>query len=244
MFPGVGTVINLVAIVAGAAIGTISGDRLTERTRSLITDVLGCVTLLGAASALFDLWGNDLVTALPAGAPILIILGSLLIGGLIGSPLSIEERLDVFGSRLRNRLGRGSDSGFVTGFVTASLLFVIGPLAILGSISDGMNHGIDQLSLKSTLDFFAAIAFASSFGWGVAFSSIPVALYQGLWTLIGFFLGSILASYQVAAMTATGGVLLLGIALRLLKIKEIAVGNLIPSLAVAPLLAAAVHMIG
>ena len=129
----------------------------------------------------------------------------------------------------------------VDGFVSASLIFAIGPLAILGSISDGMGTGIDQLVLKSTLDGFTSLAFAASLGWGVALSSLPVGIYQFIWTAIGLFLGSILAGYQVAAMTAVGGVLLIGIALRLLRIKQIAVGNLLPALVLAPLLALAAH---
>jgi uncharacterized membrane protein YqgA involved in biofilm formation len=112
---------------------------------------------------------------------------------------------------------------------------VIGPLAILGSISDGMGTGIDQLSLKAILDFFAAIAFAASLGWGVAVSAIPVGIYQGIWTLIGLLLGSVLAQYQIDAMTIVGGLMLLSIGLRLLRIKEVAVGNLLPALAVAPI---------
>lgn len=114
---------------------------------------------------------------------------------------------------------------------------MIGPLAILGSISDGMSNGIDQLALKSTLDFFAAIAFAAALGWGVAVSALPVGLYQGAWTGIGFALGSILSDYQVSAMTATGGILLMGIGFKLLNIKQIAIGDLLPALALAPLLA-------
>ena len=117
------------------------------------------------------------------------------------------------------------------------MIFAIGPLAILGSISDGMSTGIDQLVLKSTLDFFASIAFAAALGWGVAVSALPVGVYQFAWTGIGFALGSILSDYQVSAMTATGGILLLGIAFKLLNIKQIAIGNLLPALAVAPLLA-------
>jgi uncharacterized membrane protein YqgA involved in biofilm formation len=104
-----------------------------------------------------------------------------------------------------------------------------------------MNTGIDQLILKSTLDFFAAMAFAATLGWGVAASAIPVGIYQFIWTAIGLFLGAILASYQILAMTAVGGILLLGIALRLLKIKQIAVGNLLPAIALAPLLALLAH---
>jgi uncharacterized membrane protein YqgA involved in biofilm formation len=134
-------------------------------------------------------------------------------------------------------LDREGKSPFVEGFVTASLLFVIGPLAILGSISDGMGTGIEQLTLKSILDFFAAMAFAAALGWGVAVSALPVGIYQFFWTGVGLMAGQVLADFQISAMTAVGGVLLFGIALKLLKIKEIAIGNLLPSLALAPLLA-------
>jgi uncharacterized membrane protein YqgA involved in biofilm formation len=159
----------------------------------------------------------------------------------MGSALKIEDRLEDWGIYLKRRFDKNSETPFVEGFVTASLIFVIGPLAILGSISDGMSTGIDQLALKSTLDFFAALAFAAALGWGVALSALPVGIYQGMWTGIGFLLGSILSNYQVSAMTATGGVLLLGIGLKLLGIKNIAIGNLLPSLAMAPLLALAIH---
>jgi uncharacterized membrane protein YqgA involved in biofilm formation len=240
MFVGVGTVINIAAIVFGAALGVLIGNRLAERTRVLMTDVLGAITLIGAASSIKALWNQDLAAALPQGWPIMVVLGSLLIGGLIGSTLNIEDRLEQLGVRLKKRFDRQGDSPFVEGFVTASLIFAIGPLAILGSISDGMSTGIDQLVLKSTLDFFASIAFAAALGWGVAVSALPVGVYQFAWTGIGFALGSILADYQVSAMTATGGILLLGIAFKLLNIKSIAIGNLLPALAVAPLLALAI----
>jgi uncharacterized membrane protein YqgA involved in biofilm formation len=203
--------------------------------------VLGLATLLGAASALIPLWSSRYIDSVPTGWPLLVVLGSLIFGGLIGSALSLEDRLDHLGESLRKKFKASKESSFVEGFVTASLLFAIGPLAILGSISDGMSNGIDQLLLKSTLDFFAAMAFASSLGWGVAVAAIPVALYQGFWTVIGLGLGEILAGYQVDAMTIVGGVLLIGIGLRLLNIKHVAVGNLLPALAIAPLLAMLVH---
>jgi uncharacterized membrane protein YqgA involved in biofilm formation len=203
--------------------------------------VLGLATLLGAASALIPLWSPRYIDSVPTGWPLLVVLGSLIFGGLIGSALSLEDRLDHLGESLRKKFKASKESSFVEGFVTASLLFAIGPLAILGSISDGMSNGIDQLLLKSTLDFFAAMAFASSLGWGVAVAAIPVALYQGFWTVIGLGLGEILAGYQVDAMTIVGGVLLIGIGLRLLNIKHVAVGNLLPALAIAPLLAMLVH---
>jgi uncharacterized membrane protein YqgA involved in biofilm formation len=241
MFPGIGTLINVVAIVGGAGIGVVVGARMKDHTRNLLTDVLGLVLILGAASAVVPLWSKRYVDSVPQGWTLLIVLGSLLIGGLIGSLLKLETRLDGLGERLRVRFKARSDSPFVEGFVAASLLFAIGPLAILGSISDGMGTGIDQLVLKSTLDFFAAMAFATSLGWGVAVSAIPVAIYQGVWTIVGLGLGQILDGYQIDAMTIVGGIMLICISLRLLNIKQIAVGNLLPALAIAPFMALIVH---
>lgn len=237
MFVGAGTVLNIVAIIVGGAIGVALGGRFKENLRNLITQVLGCATFISAADALAAYWDTDLVDQLPSGATMLVVIFSLLFGALIGTFLRIEERLENVGVILKDKFKGKSDSNFVEGFVSASLIFAIGPLAILGSISDGMGTGLDQLYLKSTMDFFTAMAFAATLGWGVAVSSLPVGIYQFIWTGIGLFLGSILATYQILAMTAVGGVLLLGIALRILKIKQIAVGNLLPAIAIAPILA-------
>ncbi len=240
-FPGLGTLINVITIIGGASIGVLLGSKVSEKLRNLTTDILGLVTLLAAASALTSLWSAEYVEALPKGWALLVILGSLLIGALIGSALHLEEKLEVFGEDLRKRFKASKESPFIEGFVSSSLLFAIGPLAILGSISDGMGTGIDQLLLKYILDFLAAMAFATSLGWGDAASSIPVGIYQGSWTLVGVGLGSILSGYQIAAMTVCGGLMLLCIALRLLKIKEVAVANLLPALAIAPLFALLIH---
>src|SRR5690606_25426612 len=125
---------------------------------------------------------------------------------------------------------------FVEGWLTASLLFCVGPLTILGSLSDGLGRGIDQLLLKSVLDGFAALAFASSFGVGVLLSAVSVGVVQGLLTVAAVLLGSVLPDAHIAALTAAGGLMLVGIALRLLRIKQVAVGDLLPALVVAPLL--------
>jgi uncharacterized membrane protein YqgA involved in biofilm formation len=242
MFAGVGTVINVGAILIGASLGILAGARITKKSQSLITDVLGLITALGAASALSPLWSPTFEAELPKSSALLVILASMLIGGLIGSALSLETRLDAFGENLRKRFKASQESPFVEGFVTASLLFVIGPLAILGSVSDGMSQGIDQLILKSSLDFFAAVAFASTLGWGVAASAIPVAIYQGFWTIIGLAAGSVLSQYQIDAMTICGGLMLVGISLRLLNIKRIPVANLLPALVIAPALATVLHL--
>ena len=241
MFVGLGTLINVIAIVIGSSIGIGAGARLTKKSLSLITDILGLITLLGAASALIPLWSSSFIDSLPKGSTLLVILGAMLIGGLIGSALSLENRLDKFGETLRQKFKASSDGPFIEGFVSASLLFVIGPLAILGSVSDGMSEGLDQLILKSSLDFFAAMAFASSLGWGVAASAIPVAIYQGAWTLVGLFLGSVLQPYQIDAMTICGGLMLVGIGLRLLDVKKISVANLLPALIIAPVIATLLH---
>ena len=241
MFVGFGTAVNIATIIGGAALGVLVGARMLLRTRTLITEILGLITILGSVSALAPMWGSRYIDALPRGWSLLAILGSLLIGGLIGSALDLESKLDSIGQFLRKKFGAHEESTFVEGFVSAALLFAIGPLAILGSISDGMSTGVDQLLLKSSLDFFAAMAFAASLGWGVAAAAIPVGIYQGAWTLIGLGLGNVLSGYQIDAMTITGGLMLICIGLRLLKIKDIAVGNLLPALFIAPLFVALLH---
>ena len=243
MFTGSGTVLNILTIVIGGALGVFIGAKISEKLRNLVTDVLGCVTIISAADALSAYWDVELQESMPKGWVILVVIFSLLVGALIGSALAIEDRLEFLGNKLKSRFSKNGSSNFVEGFVSASLIFAIGPLAILGSISDGMGTGIDQLVLKSTLDGFAALAFAASLGWGVALPALPVGIYQFAWTAVGLFLGAILTNYQVAAMTAVGGILLIGISLRLLRIKQIAVGNLLPALALAPLFALAAHQL-
>jgi uncharacterized membrane protein YqgA involved in biofilm formation len=221
MFIGLGTVINLIAILLGSSLGIAVGHRLKSGSQKSITDILGLITLLGAVSALIPLWGEEFINALPKGSPLLVILLTMLLGGAIGTALRLETRLDGFGENLRKKFRASADSPFVDGFVSASLLFLIGPLAILGSISDGASQGIDQLLLKSSLDFFASMAFASTMGWGVAASIIPLGIYQGGWTIIGWLAGNILEPYQIDAMTICGGLMLVGIGLRLLDMKRI-----------------------
>ncbi|MFZ4497865.1 MAG: DUF554 family protein, partial [Candidatus Nanopelagicales bacterium] len=131
---------------------------------------------------------------------------------------------------------------FVEGFVDASLVFCIGPLAILGALNDGLGLGIEQLALKSTLDGFASLAFAASLGWGVALSALSVGIVQGAFTILGALVGSVLSAALIDAITATGGVLLIGVGLRLLKIKSVPVGDMLPALVVAPILAALVAL--
>jgi len=263
---GAGTVLNVVTVLVGSGIGILLGHRLPERTRSVVTDGLGLVTLMAAVLSAAAVLDRPFAAATGPGAPVLVVLGSLLLGGICGSLLRIEDRIETFGAGLQRRFTRtpetslaasvgsgpsaaGADSGarrdvaglaardrFVKGFLTASLVFCVGPLTVLGSIDDGLGRGIQQLALKSTLDGFAAIAFAASFGIGVAASALTVAVVQGGLTVVGVLLGDVLPPASVSALTATGGLLLVGIALRLLRVRDVPVGDLLPALVVAPLL--------
>ena len=241
MLVGLGTVINVGTIILGTTVGVAGGARFPDKLRIQVTDVLGFIVLINAADNLRTIWQQPFSSAVPKGWTTLGTLTSLILGGIIGYLLRIEGKLESFGQEIKVRFGSRHKGDFLTGFMTASLLFAIGPLAILGSISDGMHTGTQQLILKSTLDGFAAMAFATTFGWGVAFSVIPVAIYQLTWTAIGYFLGNILTQYQIQSLTAAGGVLLLGIGLRLLNLKTIAVGDLLPALIFAPFVALAAH---
>lgn len=266
MIVGLGTLLNVTTIAVGAAIGVLIGNRLPERTNRVVTDALGLITIVLGGLNLVSLTDSDFVGAVGAGGTFLVVIGALLIGSIVGSLAGIERRLESFGGWLQDRLtrrGRGAASvaesaparssetadslvdarlaispreKFISGFVDASLVFAIGPLAILGAFQDGTGQGIDQLALKSTLDGFASIAFAASLGWGVAFSAIPVGIWQGLLTVLAFALGSVMSGAAIAALTATGGVLLLGVGLRLLNLRAVAVADMLPALIVAPLL--------
>ena len=245
MIAGTGTLVNVATVLVGSGVGVVVGHRLPERTRDVVTDALGLTTLLIAILSAFAVTDPALIASVGKNAPMLIVLGSLLIGGIVGSLLRLEHRVESLGGWLQSRLTRSGDSAerrrFIEGFVAASLLFCTGPLTVLGSLSDGLGRGADQLYLKSVLDGFAALAFASSFGWGVAASALTVIVIQGGLTVVGLLLGDVLSDAQVAALGATGGLLLAGIALRLLRIREVPVADLLPALIVAPILVAAIH---
>jgi uncharacterized membrane protein YqgA involved in biofilm formation len=248
VFIGAGTALNVLTILIGSSLGVLFGHRLPQRTRDVVTDALGLVTLLVAALSAAAVRDPPLLRAVGSSAPVLIVLGALLVGGITGSLLRLEDRLEGLGDLLRRRLttgaapmgadaadGAGDRRRFIDGFVTASLLFCVGPLTVLGSLEDGLGRGIDALALKATLDGFASIAFAASFGWGVAASVVVVLGVQGSLTLLGLVLGGFVPEAHLAALTATGGLVLVGVALRLLRVRDIQVGDLLPALLVAPL---------
>jgi uncharacterized membrane protein YqgA involved in biofilm formation len=238
---GAGTLLNMATVLVGSAIGVWLGHRLPQRTRDVVTDGLGLVTLLVAATSAAAVLDDELVDAVGSSAPVLIVLGSVIVGGIAGSLLRIEDRLEGVGAAIRSRLVRRRGSSedrhqFVEGFVTASLVFCVGPLTVLGSLDDGLGRGIDKLALKATLDGFASIAFAASLGWGVAASALAILVVQGSLTVLGALMGDLLPDAHLSALTATGGLLLVGVAMRLLRIRPVPVGDLLPALLVAPLI--------
>lgn len=248
MFIGAGTITNVVTVLVGSGLGMLIGHRLPARVRSIVTTALGLVTLLIAADAATDVAAPELVDAVGTAAPTLVVLGSLVLGGIVGSLLRLEARLERFGGWMQARLspsGAGETrERFIEGFVLSSLVFCSGPLTILGSINEGLGRGADQLLLKSMLDGFAALAFAASFGMGVMLSALSVALIQGALTGVGVLLGDALPDPHLFALTATGGLVLIGVAVRLLDLKPIPVVDLLPALMFAPVLtqiAIAVH---
>lgn len=237
---GLGTILNVIAIVLGALIGVLIGNRLPEKMSRLLTDAMGLVVLVIGAMNLMALWDKDFVAAVTAAGTLLVVLASLIVGGITGSLLKIEERLEKFGGWLQKKTSKEnagqSREKFIEGFVNASLLFTIGPMAVLGALSDGLGQGIETLALKSTLDGFTAIAFAAALGWGVAFSAIPVGLWQGILTVAAALMGALMPAAVVASITATGGILLLATGLRVLQIRMISVASLLPALVAAPLI--------
>ncbi len=224
-----GTIINVAAIILGSLIGIIFGARLSEQLKSTIIAGMGIfVAALGIQ--MFFKTENSL-----------IVLGGILIGTLLGEWWRIEDGLHKLGEFLERKFSReeGEDGSnrFIRGFMTASLVFCIGPVAILGSIQDGLAGNYNLLVVKSVLDGFASIAFASTLGIGVAFSSLIILVYQGAISLLATQLDAFVTASMMNELTATGGILLVGVGLSsLLEIKKIRVGNMLPALFVAPLI--------
>ncbi|MBO1030181.1 DUF554 domain-containing protein [Tessaracoccus sp. SD287] len=239
-FIGLGTAINVGTIVVGSLLGLALGSRLNERTRTTVTHVLGLCTLVMAATMLLPMLAAPLVEAIPGGAVFLAVVLTLVFGTVIGSLLRLEDRTDAAAVALRRLLVRGQRQGtehqsrFVNAFVTTTLLFGIGPMAILGSLQEGLGQGSSTLIVKAILDGVASIAFASALGAGVMASAVSIAVYQGLLTLLAWLLGDLMSPVQTDMISVVGGIMLLGLALRVLEIKDIKVGDMVPALLLAP----------
>ncbi|MBG0786589.1 MAG: DUF554 domain-containing protein [Anaerolineaceae bacterium] len=226
----IGTFINVGTILLGSIIGVSIGSRLSPKLRNTIVAGLGLFT-----------FGYGLTTFIDTANP-LVPLGGLLIGALLGEWWKVEEGLEKLGFFLRSKFmpksdEEGGESHFVEGFVTASLVFVIGPIAILGSIQNGLTGNFEMLAIKAILDGFASIAFASSLGIGVAFSALSILVYQGAITLLAGFFSQYFSTAMMNEMTAVGGLILMAIAISsLLEIKKIRTGSFLPALLITPLI--------
>ena len=240
MFIGSGTIINMLSILLATAVGTQIAHLLNDRMRDIVTDALGLVVGTVAVLTTAAIADPALSAAMGRGRPVLVLLFSMIVGGVIGTALDIEGRLERFGDRVKAKFAASGDAGFTQGFVSASLLFCIGAKAILGSITEGLGQGNEMLVLTSALDFFAALAFASAFGWGVALSALSVGIYQGAFTLLGVVLGNFMSSEQILMLSAVGGLTILCIAINFLKVRvtPIPLGNFAPALVIAPVLVA------
>lgn len=228
-----GTLINLVAILIGSAAGVLFGSRLSENLKNTVVSGMGLFTM-AVGLQMFLKTENAL-----------IVLGALIFGAILGEWWGVENGLENLGVWLEKRLSGKSEGGsshFVRGFLTASVLYCTGPMAVLGSISDGLRGDYLTLSIKSVLDGILSIALASTLGIGVAFSALPVLIYQGSISLLAAQLNTIVTTTMMNEMTATGGVLLIGIGISsLLELKKIRVGNFLPALAIAPII---VYLLG
>lgn len=233
-----GTIINTITVLVGGTIGMTFGARLPERVRETVVAGLGIFT-----AAIGVLMFTDTTNPI-------VVLVSLLIGGLLGEWWRIEARLQNLGVMLERRFGGGAEtadpsSRFVKGFLTASLVFCVGPMTILGSIQDGLSGDYSLLAIKSVLDGFAALAFASTLGVGVLFSVIVILAYQGGLSLLAAQAQAFISDPMMTEMTAVGGLLLVGIAVSsLLELKPIRVGNFLPALAIAPLIVWLLTLLG
>ncbi len=230
--PGLGTAVNVATVVAGTLVGVVMGGRLPERVRTTVLQGVGLMTLvIGVREA-------------SGTRNVVFPLVALVVGAVIGEALRIEQRLESVGERLRRRVEGTPEAEqsrpFVEGFVAASLLFCVGPLTILGSIRDGLGgpDAAQLLLVKAALDGVVAVVFASTLGWGVGFSALTILVVQGALTAGAGTADRVLTDRMVTEMTAAGGVMIVGIGLRLLEIKQVRVASLLPALVLAPVLVA------
>jgi uncharacterized membrane protein YqgA involved in biofilm formation len=237
----IGTLINAVSVLATSLLGTFLGNRLPEKMNETVVHGLGLVTaVVGMQMAL----GTQNV---------LLVMGSVLVGGVLGEWWQIEARLEALGRWLEERVGDrlgGSDERSITrAFVAASLVFCVGPMTILGSVQDGLTGDYSLLAIKSVLDGFAALAFSATMGAGVLLAVLTIVVFQGGISLTAMCVGGMLGEVTrqtpwVIEMTAAGGVLMLGISLLLLDLRRMRVANLLPAVFLAPLAQVAFQALG
>ncbi len=227
----IGTLVNVGAVVIGSLLGNLMGARIPERVRGTVVTGFGLFTL-GYGLQMFIKTENALV-----------VVGAILIGSLLGEWWQIDQRLARLGVWLEAKFNNGGDnqssSRFIKGFLTASLVFCVGPMAILGSIQDGLTGDSSILVVKAILDGFAALAFASTLGIGVIFSAALLLVYQGAITLLAVQMQAFVTEAMIIEMSAAGGLILVGLTIgSLLELRPIRSANFLPALVIAPLFVA------
>lgn len=214
-----GTIVNSGAIILGALLGIVLRNGIKDEYKNTIMDGIGLsVLIIGIMGAIET-------------KNIILIIGSIVLGSIIGEIIGIEDKLNSFGLNMERKFGKG-DANFSKGFVMASLVYCIGAMAIVGSLESGLTGNHETLFAKSILDGISAIIFASTLGIGVAFSAIPVFIYQGAITLLANIINTILTNNMINEMSAVGGVLILAIGINQLGIKKIRIGNMLPAVIV------------
>ncbi len=221
-----GTFLNLVTVLAGSLVGTFLGDRLPLRLRENVVAGVGLFVLAFGAKLAID-------TANP-----LYLLGAITLGGVVGSIVGIERRLNALGDRLQRSFAGGRESTVAEAFVTSSIVFCVGPLTFLGAIRNGLSGDASLLAIKSVLDGIAAIAFAATLGWGVLLSLIVILVYQGGLAAGASLFSGLLSEAELREMSAVGGLLIIGVGLKLLRIRDVQVADYLPAIVAAPLLVA------
>jgi len=222
-----GTLLNAATVLIGGFLGTILGDRLRQGLRENVVRGIGLFLL--AMGVKFAIETTNL----------LYILGAILLGGIVGSLLGVDARLNQLGQTLQRRFARGSTSTVAEAFVTASVVFCVGPLTFLGSIQNGLSGDASLLVVKSTLDGFTAVALAATLGWGVLLTIPLILLYQGGLAIGASLFVGLLSDLQLREMSAVGGLLIIGVGLKLLSIRDVRVADFLPAIILSPLVVAA-----
>ena len=214
-------------MLIGGILGTVLGDRMPERLRENVVRGVGLfVTAMGVKFAIDT-------------SNLLFMLGAILVGGIIGSLIGVDARLNQLGEMLQRRFARGRASTVAEAFVTASIVFCVGPLTFLGSIQNGLTGDASLLTVKSVLDGFTAIALAATLGWGVLLTIPLILVYQGGVALGASLFVGVLTDLQLREMSAVGGLLIIGVGLKLLSIRDIKVADYLPAIIVSPLVVVA-----
>ena len=222
-----GTLLNAATVLIGGLLGTALGDRLPAALRETVVRGVGLFTLAMGVKFAIDT------------SNLLFMLGAMLLGGIVGSLVGVDARLNRLGESLQRRFARGSTSTVAEGFVTAAIVFCVGPLTFLGSIQNGLSGDPSLLSVKSVLDGFTAIALAATLGWGVLLTIPLILIYQGGLALGASLFVGLLTDLQLREMSAVGGLLIIGVGLKLLAIRDVKVADFLPAIIVSPLVVAA-----